>query len=238
MHKHVKKGVLLLFLLLIPLAGAVEYYADITIKVDNSGYVTITGNTNHPDLLVKDSQLYTTKKQNYWTLQIAKNDDFSDFVYTIDLPADASINYIKSSGSFRIEEGAGNIVIKGYGQNKSLSLIVQYEMQKRNEFNMWIVIVPFMLFVFFILFFIIKHNYKRNKQPSKDTPKTDFKGLTLRQKQIAHLLLKEKKQLTQTQIQEMLKIPKASVSRNIRTLELKGIIEKEKTGMSNIIRLK
>jgi uncharacterized membrane protein len=33
-------------------------------------------------------------------------------------------------------------------------------------------------------------------------------------------------------------MPKASVSRNIRRLELKGLIEKEQIGMSNIIRLK
>jgi len=52
------------------------------------------------------------------------------------------------------------------------------------------------------------------------------------------LLIKEKRPLTQAEIEKELKIPKASVSRNIRTLELKGRIEKEKTGMSNMIKLR
>ena len=66
----------------------------------------------------------------------------------------------------------------------------------------------------------------------------DFRGLNQRQKQIMKLLIDRKKPLTQTEIQKLLNIPKAAVSRNIRRLELKGLIEKEQIGMSNLIRLK
>ena len=52
------------------------------------------------------------------------------------------------------------------------------------------------------------------------------------------LLVDKKIPLTQTDIQKELNIPKAAVSRNIRGLELKGLIEKEQIGMSNLIRLK
>ena len=53
-----------------------------------------------------------------------------------------------------------------------------------------------------------------------------------------NLLIDKNTPLTQTEIQRELKIPKAAVSRNIRRLELKGLIQKEQIGMSNLIRIK
>jgi uncharacterized membrane protein len=53
-----------------------------------------------------------------------------------------------------------------------------------------------------------------------------------------NILVENKKPMTQAQIQTELKIPKASVSRNIKSLELKGLIEKESAGISNLIRIK
>ncbi|GAG42324.1 unnamed protein product, partial [marine sediment metagenome] len=43
---------------------------------------------------------------------------------------------------------------------------------------------------------------------------------------------------TQVEIEKELDIPKAAVSRNVHSLEIKGLIEIEKIGMSNLIRLK
>ena len=52
-----------LLILNIPSVCADDYYADITIDIDDSGFVTIDGITNHPDLLVGDTEIYTSKKQ-------------------------------------------------------------------------------------------------------------------------------------------------------------------------------
>jgi uncharacterized membrane protein len=71
-----------------------------------------------------------------------------------------------------------------------------------------------------------------------DKNSNDFKGLNQRQKEIVKLLVDRNIPLTQTDIQKELNIPKAAVSRNIRGLELKGLIEKEQIGMSNLIRIK
>ena len=97
------KRLLLLILLFLPIAYAADYYADISINVDESGFVTIEGSTDHAHLLAEDTQIYTSKKQSYWLLNITKQETFSDFIYSLNLPSSASINYIKSSGSFRIE---------------------------------------------------------------------------------------------------------------------------------------
>ena len=66
----------------------------------------------------------------------------------------------------------------------------------------------------------------------------NFRGLTDRQKQIMELLIETKRPLTQVEIEKELDIPKAAVSRNVHSLEIKGLIEIEKIGMSNLIRLK
>ena len=38
----------------LPSISAENYYADIIIDVDSSGFVTINGITDHPDLLIKN----------------------------------------------------------------------------------------------------------------------------------------------------------------------------------------
>jgi len=97
------KKALILILLFLPIVYAQDYYADIEINVDDAGFVTINGQTNHPNLLIENSPIYTSKKQDYWLLNITLNEEFSEYVYSVDLPTSASINYIKSSGFFRIE---------------------------------------------------------------------------------------------------------------------------------------
>ena len=52
------------------------------------------------------------------------------------------------------------------------------------------------------------------------------------------LLIEKNKPLTQAQIRKELKLPKASTTRNINALELKGLITKEKIGITNLIKIK
>ena len=239
--------VIFLFFLSSPSVYADDYYADITIDVDDSGFVTIEGITNHPDLLSEDTEVYTSKKQSYWLLNITKDEVFSDFVFFLTLPEESSINYIRSSGSIRIEESLGNLIVKGFGQNESFYVVVQYQIEKSSDSGILIGIdflfVFSLLIVIFALIFTIVY-FSRSKVFSKPEKAIDFteqynlKGLNERQKKIMKLLIELKKPLTQSDIQKELKIPKSAVSRNIRGLELKGLIEKEQIGMSNLIRLK
>ena len=247
------KNIMVIFLLflLIPLVYAKDYYADVEITVDNSGFVTIDGITNHPDLLINNTELYTSKKQSYWLLNITKVDIFSDFVYTVTLPIGSSINYVKTSGSMRIEEEQGKLTISGFGQNKSFSIIVQYQAEKPTntiqtiDFSLFLIIINITLFIILIVSYFIykslwkkKENKKVMTNTNENTTEFSFKGLSDRQKKIMDLLIKKKRPLSQSMIQKELDIPKASVSRNISSLELKGLVEKENIGMSNLIRLK
>jgi uncharacterized membrane protein len=238
---------LFLSIIYLPAICARDYYADITIDVDSSGFVTIDGTTNHPDLLINDTEIYTLKKQSYWLLNITKEGVFSDFVYALTLPEGSSINYIKSSGFIRIEENQGNLLVNGFGENESFSIIIQYQTEKVSDegiiqFDVLYVILTILIIILILVLAVIFIRDKKSKGAVEELKQneidTRFKGLNERQKQIMKLLIDRKIPLTQTDIQKELNIPKAAVSRNIHGLERKGLIEKEQVGMSNLIRLK
>jgi len=231
---------LLIFILCIPPVCS-EYYADINISVDGSGFVSIEGRTNHPNLLVDNSELYTYKSQSFWLLNITKNEVFSDYIYSLTLPQGSTINYIRSSGFRGIEEKSGSLVITGSGGNESLSIVVQYQLNERSlDFNVLIVLgVLIFVLIVFLVFFVIQSKKKKLVGPVKKSDYViSFRGLTERQKQIMNLLIEVKRPLTQIEIEKELGIPKSAVSRNVHSLELKGLVEIEKVGMSNFIRLK
>jgi uncharacterized membrane protein len=241
-YKQILLCNLLILIIYLPTISAQDYYADVKIDVDSFGYVTIDGTTNYPDLLAENTEIYTSKKQSYWLLNITKDEIFTDFVYVLTLPKDSSINYIKTSGFIRIEDDQGKLIINGFGENELFSIQVQYQTRKPTEegsikfdpvFTFLIAVIIVLIAILIGIF--IKERVKIQYQ-KKDG--YDFEGLNQRQKQIMNLLIDRKTPLTQTDIQRQLNIPKAAVSRNIRGLELKGLIEKEQIGMSNLIRLK
>ncbi len=247
LHKtFLVKIVIFLFILYLPSVCADNYYADLKIDVDNSGFVTIEGITNHPDLLTENTELYTSKKQSYWLLNITKDEVFSDFLYVITLPEESSINYVKSSGFIIIEESQGNLIVKGFGENKTLSITVQYQIGKplddnsilANQTFLFLIVILLVVLITVFIFFKKSKDIKKSEKTIDNNEEYSLKGLNERQKEIMKLLIERNRPLTQTDIQKELGIPKAAVSRNIRTLEIKGLIEKEQIGMSNLIRLK
>jgi uncharacterized membrane protein len=241
-YKQIFLFSLLFLIICLPSTFAEDYYADVIIDVDSSGFVTIEGVTNYPDLLVKNTDIYTSKKQSYWLINITKDENFTDFVYVLNLPVDSSINYIKSSGSIRIEENQGKLIVRGFGENEPISIVVQYQIEKstENEFFKFDLVFFILIVVIIILIAILFRIFIKERKKTKEIIENgyNFKGLNQRQKQIMKLLIDRKTPLTQTDIQRELNIPKAAVSRNIRGLELKGLIEKEQIGMSNLISIK
>ncbi|MDH7507004.1 MAG: winged helix-turn-helix transcriptional regulator [Candidatus Thermoplasmatota archaeon] len=242
MSKKILLFIIIFTIVFLPAVPAENYYADLSIYVDQYGLTTIEGVTNHPDLLTKNTENYTSKKQSYWLLNLTKEEVFSDFVYVINLPQGSSINYVKTTGSFRIEDENGKLILKGFGENEPLSIIIQYQIKKpvQNEFIEPDFVLLTLITVIIILIIVLISLFIKERKTTNETKENnyDFKGLNQRQKQIMKLLVENKAPLTQTEIQKMLNIPKAAVSRNIRRLELKGLIEKEQIGMSNLIRIK
>ena len=110
------------------------------------------------------------------------------------------------------------------------------------ETNQSLIIITLILILSIILIIVLyvkkKNKFITDTTLTKDSKQYNLSGLTDRQKKIMELLIERNRPLTQTEIQQELKIPKAAVSRNINSLEIKGLIEKEKIGMSNLIKIK
>ncbi len=236
-------------ILIIGTVYSANYYADLNIQVDNQGYTTITGNSNYPNLTTTSTPEYTSKKGAYWTLNITKPKQFSEFIYTLQLPETASINYIKTTGTINIQNQGNKLTIKGYGENKPLEILIQYKINKEtNNVIMTITAAIISIITAASVYYLYKKKKKtkkqarkkstRKKKEKKRTKPKKLPPLPERQKQIMQLLIDKRKPLTQAQIRKELNLPKASTTRNINALELKGLIIKEKAGITNIIRIK
>jgi len=247
--KTIQTGVIMLIFFAIIILShsilALEYYADVTIDVTDAGFVTIDGNTNYPKLLIQDTQNYTSKTQSEWILNISFDEIFSEYIFKVLLPKSSSIYYLNTSGTNWIQEETNRLVINGFGENETIYLYIQYQLTKTsttdespiyfNPINI-ILSISIIVLVIIILLTVYKSYYKKK---TTELPEEDkITGLTERQQQIMQLLRESKNPLTQTAIEKELQMPKAAVSRNIHSLERKGLIDIEKVGMSNKIHVK
>ncbi|MFW5990764.1 MAG: helix-turn-helix transcriptional regulator [Candidatus Nanoarchaeia archaeon] len=206
-----------------------DYYADVNIKVDEQGVVSIDGVTNHPLLDVKVSDEFTSKEGKYWILNITTEEEFSNFIYRLTLPQDSNINYIKTPGLSRFEHTPQGLRIIGTGENRPFSVVVQYSIDYGQKALSWLFfIIP--LIIAFAGFGIYKYFLYKKKYKLDVT-------LTPRQTEIYNVVKKNKNPVTQRTIEKATGFPKASVSRNIQALVNKGVLKKEVQGMSNLITI-
>jgi len=231
-----KKGfiLLLIVLLIINISVAEDYYADVIINVDSSGLVGIEGETNHPELEIEPSQEFTSKDGKYWLLNISIDDYFSNFIYEITLPKNAVINYMRLPEFARIENSNKGLSIIGTGENKRFNIVIQYSLNSIAKQNY--VLIIFVFISALVMLGGVYYLYVRTKKLSKCVPDTKF--LTERQKLIFDIVKKNKKPITQAQIEKITKLPKSSLSRNIESLVRKGLLQKEQRGMSNLVFIK
>lgn len=238
-----------------------NYYADITINVQEDGRVSIGGKTDYTKFEnITYSHIYTSKQGPNWTFNLTTDEIFDSYIFELNLPSYAQINYIKAPPGFRITSSHDNIKIVGFGEKKPINLIVQYTLSeprktltKEEIFFLTFSITLIILIIITITLYLKlkKLNFVKTKPKTLETnnenqeeqgdnieQKTyDIKKFSPRQQDMINLL-EENKHLTQKQIEEMMKIPKSSVSRNIRTLELKGVIEKDRIGQTNYIHIR
>lgn len=217
--------VLALLILILPVTSA--YYADINIDVEDTGLVSIEGETNHPTLLIEDSHEFTSKNGRYWVLNVSPEGEFSTMIYSLDLPKNAVVNYMKLPKLGRIEDNKGRISIIGTAQDQDVEIIVQYEILVFGVSWKWLY---FVIGILLILFGFWLNYWKKSKK------RVSLYGLTSRQRKIVKLLKKGVK--TQAELERRTGLPKSSLSRNIDSLVRKEIVVKEQQGMTNILRLK
>lgn len=238
---------LIIALLFLPIVSAGDYYADIEISVDESGLAAIKGESNYLNFITEGTDRYTSKKQSYWLFELSTEEVFSDYFVLVRLPEGASVNYVKSSGNFRIENLGERLGVRVFGQDEEMSIKIQYQIVKSEKSYIGIIITLSIVIIGIFLYFIIKskklrvkdeENKSKEDKSKKEEINYNLDGLTARQKKIMAFLIEKNKPMIQAEIEKELNLPKSSVSRNIKSLELKGKIEKERAGMSNIIRIR
>lgn len=213
------------------------YYADVGITVLNTGEIEISGLSDHPQLQVSSTQEYTSKDKAYWVLNMTFEGVFSEYLFEIHFPKDATVNYLKIPTILSMEEESGSLVITSAGSNREFHIIAQYAIQdsESSGFVLFFVgLFSFLLLLFLLYFFVFRSKYTSELEK----PSYDSRTLTSRQQQILDLVFKHKGSLTQAKLQKMLDLPKASLSRNVDSLVRKGILVKERKGMSNVLFLK
>lgn len=249
------------------LANAQEYYADLQISVHRDGTVRISGITNDNEFFPGNYGEFTSKKGNYWVLNISSEKTFSDYVLDVRLPERAEFNYLKSSGRSRVSYSNGiRIISSGSGE---MNLVIQYRIESRdNRFYFYTLLF---IMLFFVLSFIFVKKYKKYKKgkdkkmerdqthnqihidkknssafsssidKGEDYDYSDIrivkKTLAESQEKIVDILLDAGGSLVQRQLQHRSGLPKATLSRNIDVLKNKGIILKQSRGMTNMIML-
>ena len=244
--------IFVLFVTLLPNVFSQPYYADIVIDVDEKGSTSITGLSTIPSIQTPlTSDDYTSKKGSYWTLNITSQEEVNSFVFEAVLPQGATINYLKTSPSFRLEEESGRLKIIGSGNNRPLEIIVQYSIETQNQSPPYLLLLGVFVLIgiifggiFNVIFFRKQARSLKKKEISKtevfsenEKEKIDLTFLTPRQQEIMKILLENKK-ITQKELEEKVEIPKSSISRNLKTLQIKGYIRKEQVGTTNYIVLK
>ncbi len=250
--KFVKSSIFILFSILFLLTSVYsQNYADVEIFVESDGSVTIEGTTNYePFNNIVDSQQFTSKKGEYWILNITTNEIFDSFIYELNLPEGSQINYIKTTPNMRIDQDGTRIKLIGTGENKHFTIIVQYKINSNSTFFTQNKIITFLIIIVFVIMVGSSYLFYRVLQRTKQIPIKDINGskdeqikstydinnFPERQQEIIKLVEKNKK-MTQKQLEQSMNIPKSSVSRNVQTLVIKGILRKESAGQSNYITL-
>ena len=219
-----------LFILFVILLASLSfsYYADVVFDVQDNGDVLVSGFSDNLDLNEGLHQELTSKDKEFWVFDLNLNENFSSFAYEINLPDNTKLNYLNLTGFSNISTSTDKITITGFGENKPLSLKVQYSFgDKEMSLDwLWLILAVTIIGIFMFVFEKLK---KR-----KTKPKKDYKHLTERELSIIKFLEKNNYS-TQNKIEKALGIPKSSLSRNLLSLEKKGIIKKQQKGLSNLI---
>jgi len=224
-------------------AVAETYYGDVVVSVDASGSSTVSGTANHPMLSPRVTDSFTSKRGSYWlfNLTFPGEDVFSEYVFEVLLPSGASVNYVKSSGQFRIVDEGKRIGVKVSGTDESPSVIVQYQLaDKETDSIPWeyVVLAAVGVAAVAAAFFL----YRRRRAAAglvgaEDAAVAGSDVLSDRQRDILKVITDEGRPVNQTVVCDRLGLPKSSVSRNVDTLVSLGILKKTRVGMSTMLSL-
>lgn len=245
-----RKLILAFALMLLPFADA---YISSDIYLGNDGSATFIGRASSP-LSIKgiefdkgkiygETQELTKKQGSIWSFSISLGDTAELKIF---LPENSKLkaNTLTSNLGADLADFKNSILITISGQNPQISFDYEIEGEK-NSVNIFYIVLGILLVITFILLLLsLKIKRSRNKKSAakekrRMTRKIDIvkKTLNEREKEIVNRLI-AMNSMKYSLLQRKTAIPKASFSRHIKNLEVKGIIEKTGEGRNNILKIK
>jgi len=127
------------------------------------------------------------------------------------------------------------------GELKTINITLAHEVKSGSDLR--ILLIAFILVIVAIIFYLSRK--RKPKTGIEKATKIEITGrmrdiiqtLSDRERKIVELLIENNGKLTQAEIRHFLKIPKATVSRDINSLKRKGIVETIKIGRNKEIIL-
>ncbi|NTV23889.1 MAG: helix-turn-helix domain-containing protein, partial [Nanoarchaeota archaeon] len=171
----------------------------------------------------------TAKENGYWLLDLSTQEKFTEYTYQLNLPKNTVINYL---GVYAVEsfESKDGFKITGHVTDRPFKITIQYKQELIEESHLFLMFAGAIAILVFLIWIFLK-----KKKPVKKYHKDKFSD---REFMIITLLQKNHGCMTQAELERKTNLPKASLHRNIASLERKGIIDKTEIGMSNKICLR
>lgn len=220
------------------IACAEAYYADVKIIILENGDAVIEGISNHPMLQEGTYSGYTSKEKTVWTINISPEGAFSDYLVEIHFPRNSFLSYLKMPSILSIGEDAGSVIVTSSGSDSEFFAIAQYQTNTgKEDYTAYASLALFGLSAA-IVFFWFLFMRKNGRTVDSCNPSYNPDSLTERQNKIMDIIMRNNGSITQSQLQKLVGLPKASLSRNVDGLIRKGILTKEQKGMTNLICIK
>ena len=180
------------------------------------------------------------KSTDYFFITDLSNIEANNINIKLTLPEKATLKYPLTSNQASIIPSTSKVTTDGksimikWDKSDLISktLLVIYNQEETN-YNLLFILIPILLIA---LLFFIKLKPKQIK--ATPTEKDITKNLFEEEKKIVEVLLENKEGIWQKQLQLKTGLTKVKLSRKIRNLEEKGVLEKIPYGNTNKIRLK
>lgn len=229
------KKVLLIPILLILSMGlsySSEIIGEIFVGYDGISTINLLTENNiynwEPEdgVIARQTSLLTSKEGEIWSFNFSPEGDFNVYVLNIYFPGDSEIIDIEGEHTIKIE---GRRILISFVGNGIINAGVEYKVKKPTDYTTSFVtsIVILTALLIFLFFSSKRSNSVENLKYLSDT-----------EKKIISVLKKNKKGIKQNELRKATQLPKATLSRTITNMNNKGIIEIDKAGITNVIRLK
>jgi hypothetical protein len=236
-----------------------DEFGELNYSLSNEGiFIDIRKKEDYSFTVEYFSNILTSKNANIWefSYDFYKLRNFDKSEVTLVLPQNTKLLSFLDNGIVYLDNGYikidWNIPVESLSERINVKYTFEMQGPPDNKFESanWFIYVVIFLLIFVVTFLVIskfkpKFKLKKDVRFSSRSEKINFskrqedllKTLTEGEQKIISELFKSKKGLTQKKLRLITGIPKATLSRTLRKLEVRNFIEIRSLGGTNLISL-